>query len=338
MAELRLNPVTRRWIVTGKRTVMPDILEETGLCPFCPGNERLTPKAIEETRDASGAWTTRVFHDRAPTFQIETPLNPRGEGMYDRMNTLGAHEIIVETPQHGISMAALPGEQLGRVIEVCRDRILDLKRDRRFRYVSLYKDQRDVTPSWLAHSHSQILASAVLPQIMQIELRWCQEHYAQKERCLFCDMIEQELRQDKRVVDQNRDFIALCPFASRSAYEVWVLPLRHASSFEKDMSEAGRVQSLAGFFKSCLQRVENISKALHIVVHTEPNLEAHGWAKGSWQSIADDFHWHIEINPEIEGERRVLGSEGFYFNPIPAEEAALVLRALSPGAEPAPVE
>ena len=338
MAELRLNPVTRRWIVTGKRTVMPDVLEETGACPFCPGNERLTPKAIMETRDASGAWTTRVFHDRAPIFQIETPLDPRGEGMYDLMNTLGAHEIIVDTPRHGVSMAALPEEQLARVIEVCRDRILDLKRDRRFRYVSLFKDQRDITPAWLAHSHSQILATAVLPQIMQVEFRWCQEHYAQKERCLFCDMVEQELHQDKRVVDQSLDFIALCPFASRSAYEVWILPLRHCSSFENDMAESARVRALTSFFKGCLQRVENISKALHIVVHTEPNLQARGWQADFWQTIANDFHWHIEINPEIGEERRVLGSEGFYFNPIPAEEAALVLRALSPGAEPPPAE
>jgi UDPglucose--hexose-1-phosphate uridylyltransferase len=334
MAELRLNPVTRRWIVTGKRPVMPDVLEETGVCPFCPGNERLTPKAIQETRDSSGAWTTRVFHDRAPVFRLETSLDSRGEGMYDRMNTLGAHEIVVDTPQHGVAIAALPEEQLAQVIDVCRDRILDLKRDRRFRYVSLFKDQRDAVPEWLAHSHSQILASPVLPLIMQIELRWCQEHYAKKERCLFCDMIEQEMHQDVRVVDQNADFIALCPFASRSAYETWILPVGHASSFEKDVSEARRVRSLAGFLKSCLQRIENISKALHIVVHTEPNLEARGWARNSWQTIADDFHWHMEINPEIEGERRMLGSQGFYFNPIPAEEAALVLRALNPGAEP----
>ncbi|MBZ5515929.1 MAG: hypothetical protein LAN62_14000 [Acidobacteriia bacterium] len=162
MAELRLNPVTRRWIVTGKRAVMPDVLEVDGLCPFCPGNERLTPKAIEELRDASGAWMTRVFHDRAPIFQVEAPLNPRAEGLYDHMNTLGAHEVVVDTPQHGISMGALPEEQMARVIEVCRDRILDLKQDRRFRYVSLFKDQRDITPPWLTHSLSQILASPVL--------------------------------------------------------------------------------------------------------------------------------------------------------------------------------
>jgi UDPglucose--hexose-1-phosphate uridylyltransferase len=334
MPELRLNPITRRWIVTGKRKLMPDVAEQDGACPFCPGNERLTPKPIVETRDAAGAWTTRVFHDRAPIFQIEEPLNSRGEGMYDRMNTLGAHEILVETPQHGARMSNLSADQLTRVIEICRDRIRDLKQDRRFRYVSLYKVQREGTAGWLAHSHSHVLASPVLPQIMQIELRWCQEHFQKKERCLFCDTIRQETRQDKRVVDLSQEFIALCPFASRSPYEVWILPISHASSFEKDMAEAARARALASFFKNTLARVENITSSFTIVVHTEPNLEARGWPQGYWTTIADDFHWHIEINPEIEGERRVLGSEGFYFNPIPAEEATLVLRALEPGAEP----
>jgi UDPglucose--hexose-1-phosphate uridylyltransferase len=333
MAELRLNPATRRWIVTGKRPVMPDVVEADVACPFCPGYERLTPKAIRETLDAKGAWTTRVFHDRAPIFQIETPLDARAEGMYDRMNTLGAHEIVVETPQHGVTMAELPEQQMALVLEVCRDRILDLKGDRRFRYVSLFKDQRAVTPTLQGHAHSQILASPVLPQVMQNEFRWSQDHFQKKERCLYCDIIKQEIRQEKRVVDQNADFVALCPFASRSPYELWILPFGHSSSFEKDLRGADRVKSLAGFFRNCLARVENLSQELHVVIHTEPNREARGWPQDWWGTIEDDFHWHIEINPDIEGQRRVFGSEGFYFNPIPAEEAALVLRAFGPGVD-----
>ena len=140
------------------------------------------------------------------------------------------------------------------------------------------------------------------------------------------------------VVIQSQDFIALCPFASRSPYEVWILPLAHASSFEKDVKDPARARSLAAFFKNTLARVENITPTFTIVVHTEPNLEARGWPQGYWATIADDYHWHIEINPEVAGDRRVLGSEGFYFNPIPAEEATLVLRALEPGAKPPATE
>ncbi len=334
MAELRLDPVGRRWIVTGQRTAMPDVKEGTAPCPFCPGNESLTPTPIREVRGPDGHWRVRVFHDRAPVFRIEGNLERRAVGLYDRMNTVGAHEIVLATPEHGVTLGSLPETQVACVLEVCRDRILDLKKDRRFRYVTLFKDQALPSPTIQGHSHSQILATPVLPQVLELEFRWSQFHFQQKDRCLFCDILRQELRQGVRLVDQNADFVALCPFASRFPYELWILPTRHTPSFEKDVADSARVRSLAGFLKSCLLRVEKISMALHFVVHTEPNLEAHGWPPEWWKTVADDYHWHIEIYPEIDGLRNYLGTEGFRYNPIPAEEAALALRTLAPGAEP----
>jgi UDPglucose--hexose-1-phosphate uridylyltransferase len=315
---------------------MADVRDTGALCPFCPGNEHLTPRPIREYRDSSGTWTTRVFHDRAPLFLIEGKADRRGEGMFDRMNNVGAHEIVVETPIHGLTLAQLPEAQIARVIELCRDRILDLKRDLRFRYVSLFKDQHVPDATLHGHSYSQILASPVLPQLVEIEFRWSRAHFLKRERCLYCDALQQEIREEKRVVDQTEDFIAVCPYASRSPYELWILPMQHASSFEKDLLAGGRPLALASFLKPCLQRVEKISQTLHIVVHTEPNLDARKPIKDWWKTLPEDFHWHIEIHPDVEGQRRYLGSEGFYFNPISAEEAALVLRALEPGAEPAP--
>lgn len=332
MAECRLDPVTRRWIVTGKRPVMPDVKSSNAACPFCPGNEQLTPKPICESRDATGAWVVRAFHDRAPVFRIEGKLDPRGDGMFDLMNTLGAHEVVVETRQHGVTLGQFPPDQLGRVIEVWRDRIADLKRDRRFRYVSLFKDQEPPSPTQTGHSHSFILATPFLPYQLHAELRVCLLHYQRKERCLYCDIVQQELRQERRVVDQTSDLIAFCPFASRLPYELCVMPLAHSSSFEKDLADAARVRALASFLKAALQRIEAISPTLHFVVHTEPNVQGFKPSKDSWKTIPDDYHWHIEIHPDLGGQERYLGSEGFYFNPIPAEQAALVLRALEPGA------
>lgn len=333
MAELRLDPVTRRWIVTGRRSVMPDVKDASGVCPFCPGNEHLTPKSIREILDSTGAWAVRAFHDRAPIFRIEGKLDPRGDGMFDLMNPLGAHEVVVETPQHDVTLGQLPVEQVARVLEIWRDRIIDLKRDRRFRYVSVFKDQRPPSPTLYGHSHSLVLAIPFLPYSAETELRICQPHYQRKERCLYCDIIQQELRQEKRVVDQTADFVALCPFASRSPYELWLIPLQHSSSFEKDQAEPARVRSLATFFKVALRRVENISRSLHFAVHTEPNLEGHKPSQDWWKNVPEDFHWHIEVHPELDGQQRYLGSEGFYFNPISAEEAAIILRALEPGAD-----
>jgi UDPglucose--hexose-1-phosphate uridylyltransferase len=325
MIELRLDPFTRRWVVTGKRPVMPDVHEVGGTCPFCPGNEHLAPHAIREYRDSTGAWMARVFHDRAPLFLVEGGTDRRAEGMFDRMNTVGAHEIVVETPVHGMTLAQLPEEHFGHVLELFRDRL---------RYVSVFKDQHPPSPTLRGHAYSQVLGTPVLPQLLEIELRWSRVHFLKHERCIYCDALQQELSQEKRLVDQTGDFVAFCPFASRWSYELWVAPVRHSSSFENDLKEQGRVAALAPFLKSCLQRIEKVSPSLHLVIHTEPNLQAWKPTQDWWKTVQDDYHWHIEIQPDVEGRRRFLGTEGFYFNPIPAEQAALVLRALEPGVEP----
>ena len=336
MAELRLDPFTRRWVVTGKRPVMPDVHDESGACPFCPGNEHLTPHPIREYRDSSGAWMARVFHDRAPLFLVEGGADRRAEGMFDRMNTVGAHEIVVETPVHGMTLAQVSEPHFVHVLELFRDRILDLKQDRRLRCVSIFKDQHPPSASLRGHAHSQVLGTPVLPHLLEIEFRWSRAHFLKHERCIYCDALQQELSQDKRVVDQNEDFVAFCPYSSCWSYELWVAPLRHSSSFENDLTGAGRAAALASFLKSCLQRLEKVSPSLHLVIHTEPNLQAWKPTKEWWNTLQEDYHWHIQIQPDVEGRRRYLGTEGFHFNPIPAEQAALVLRALEPGEEPLP--
>jgi UDPglucose--hexose-1-phosphate uridylyltransferase len=336
MAELRLDPFTRRWVVTGNRPVMSDVHDECDVCPFCPGNEHLTPRAIREYRDSAGAWSSRVFHDRAPLFLVEGGADRRAEGMFDRMNTLGAHEVIVETPVHGTTLAQVSEQHLAQVLELFRDRILDLKQDHRLRYVSIFKNQRAPSPTLHGHAFSQVLGSPVLPSLLEIEFRWSRAHYERHERCIFCDALQQEMREEKRLVDQNDDFVAFCPFGSRWCYELWVAPVRHCSSFEGDLTELGRAAALAAFLKGCLQRIEKISPALHFVVHTEPNLMAWKPTKEWWKSVREDFHWHIEIQPDFDGRRNCLGVEGFHFNPIPAEQAALVLRNFEPVGEPHP--
>jgi len=338
MAELRLDPFTRRWVITGKRPVMPDVHDESGVCPFCAGNEQMTPRAIREYRDSNGKWMARVFHDRAPLFRVEGGADRRADGMFDVMNTVGAHEIVVETPEHGTTLAQIGEEHFAHVLELFRDRILDLKQDHRLRYVSLFKDQHPPSASLEGHAYSQLLGSPVLPQLLEIEFRWSLAHFLKRERCIYCDVLEQEVRDEKRMVDQTEGFVAFCPFASRWPYELWIAPTRHASSFENDLAEPGRAALLAPFLKSCLQRVERISFSFHMVIHTEPNLQAWKPTAEWWDTVRDDYHWHIEIQPDLEGQRSILGTEGFYFNSIPAEQAALVLRALEPGRDPPPVD
>lgn len=328
MPVLRLDPVRRRWVVTGQRPSMPDALDSGELCPFCPGNEGFTPAAIREHRDPGGRWNVRVFHDRAPLFRVEGGLKREGEGMYDRMNALGAHEIVVETNQHGKTLAELDPEHIARVLEICRDRIVDLKQDPRFRYVSLFKDQGRVRPATEEHGHSQILATPVIPTLVERELRWSLFHFQRKERCIYCDILYQERQSGNRIVEENSDFVCLCPYASRFPYEICILPVRHASSFERDMATDSRLISLARFLKTSLWRVQKISSKLRLVLHTEPNVKANGSDSDRWKTVRDDFHWHIEAYPELDADTGHFDAESFYYNPIPAEDAALALRAI----------
>jgi len=171
------------------------------------------PHSIREYRDSAGTWLARVFHDRAPLFVVEGGVDRRAEGMFDRMNTVGAHEIVVETPVHGMTMARLPEEHIAHVLELFRDRILDLKQDHRLRYVSIFKDQHPPTPTLEGHAYSQVLGTPVLPQLQEIEFRWSRAHFQRRERCIYCDALQQELRGETRLVDQNDDFVAFVPSA-----------------------------------------------------------------------------------------------------------------------------
>ncbi len=333
MPVLRLDPVRRRWVITGKRPPMPDALDSGELCPFCPGNEGFTPPPIQQHTDASGHWDVRVFHDRAPLFRVEGGLDREPEGMFDRMNAVGAHEIVVETNHHGKTLAEHSPEHIARLLEIFRARILDLKQDPRFRYVSVFKDQGLNRPAAEEHGHSQVLAIPVIPALVQTELRWSQFHCQRKERCLYCDILFQESQFNKRIVDESSDFVCLCPYASRFPYEIWILPVQHNSSFERDVGKEPRLVSLARFLKANLLRVQKISDKLRLVLHTEPNLAAYGQQPDRWNTIHDDFHWHFEIYPELDGETTHFDVETFYYNPIPAEEAALVLRTVELGTE-----
>ncbi len=328
MPLLRLDPVRRRWVITGQRPPMPDALDSGELCPFCPGNEGFTPQPIREHMNAGGQWDVRVFHDRAPLFRVEGGLDREPEGMFDRMNALGAHEIVVETNQHGKTLADLPSDHIARVLEICRDRIIDLKQDPRFRYVSVFKDQGRVRPAAEEHAHSQILAIPVIPTLVERELRWSLFHFQRKERCIFCDIVHQERQSGKRIVDDNSDYVCLCPYASRFPYEICVLPTQHSSSFEKGMATESQLKSLANFLKISLLRVQRISDKLRLVLHTEPNLSSHGSEEERWKTVREDFHWHIEVYPELDADTGHFDAESFYYNPVPAEEAAVVLRAL----------
>ncbi len=328
MPELRKDPIVGRWvIITTERGKRPsDFLvshekKTGGFCPFCQGNEYTTPKEIiafraEGSKPNESGWSLRVVPNKFPALQIEGDLSKEGRGMYDAMNGIGAHEVIIETPQHDQTLSTLPARNVEDVLWAFRERILDLKKDLRFKYILVFKNHGLAAGATLEHSHSQLIALPVVPKRVREEVEGARRYFNYKERCVFCDLVRQELEEKKRLINENADFITISPFAPRFPFETWIVPKVHSSYFEE--APKHQYESLGRILQDTLKRMDSVLEepAYNFIIHTSPLREDHG----------EHYHWHIELMPKLT---RVAGFEwgsGFYINPTPPEEAAKFMR------------
>lgn len=338
MPELRHDPIQKRWvIIASDRGLRPDDFPKsgqsapTGFCPFCEGNESKTPPEIAAIRyngrgPNSPGWRVRVVPNKFPALRIEGDLDRKGVGIHDRMNGVGAHEVIIETPRHDLSLADMPVEDLGKVIWMYRERLIDLLRDFRFKYILVFKNYGAAAGASLSHPHTQLIATPVTPLTIAEELTSARDHYRYKERCIFCDVIEQELESGERIVLANDRLVAIAPYASRFPFELFLAPRHHHHSFA-EISD-GMIHDLAAALKEVLLRIKKClnDPPYNFLIHTIPNVKTTPKRTAYWDTIAVDYHWHIEIMPRLT---RIAGFEwgtGFYINPTAPEEAAKYLR------------
>jgi UDPglucose--hexose-1-phosphate uridylyltransferase len=329
MADLRRDPVIGRWvIISTDRAGRPrDFIHAEPIrdpaatvCPFCPDREALTPPEILAYRPQGPSngigWTVRVVPNKFPALHIEGDLGREGVGLYDRMNGVGAHEVIIETPDHKATLADLPTKRLEDVLWVYRDRIVDLKRDLRLRYILVFKNHGAAAGATLEHSHSQLIALPVIPTSVMAEIEGCRRHFQQKERCIYCDILRQELRDGARVVAENAEFATLTPFAARFPFEMWILPKRHAAYFEE--SQRNQFELLACILSECVKRLDRVlaRPSYNFILHTSPLHERTG----------EFYHWHLELIPKVTQVAGFEWGTGFYINPVTPEESATFLR------------
>ena len=278
----------------------------------------------------SGPWQVRVYPHFRPLYHIEGDPARGAEGIYDRMAPIGAHEIVVETPDHARTLSELTDEEIERVLEAYALRIADLKRDTRFKYVTVYRNRGLQSGEEWTHAHSQLTATTFVPRRILYELRSARQWYSERERCVFCDILRQEIRQTKRVVDGVGDYYAFCPYASRVPYEVWLMPRTHNHRFEVPLPGENR-RHLAALLGRTLRRLLQVTGSYHMVVHTAPNtLQTKGELSEYWQTIEGDYHWHIEILPIVEQQSKSYSIKEIYFNGTLPEKAAERLRQLDP--------
>jgi UDPglucose--hexose-1-phosphate uridylyltransferase len=327
VSELRKDPVVGRWvIISGERARRPSdfapkpvhpVLES---CVFCPGHEDKTPPEIVAGRPPGTApntpgWSHRVVPNKFPALRIEGELEASAEGLYDRMEGIGAHEVVIETPDHRASLATLPLEAVADVLLAYRERVMDLKKDRRFRHILVFKNHGEAAGASLEHPHSQLIALPIIPIMIQEELSGSSEYYARHERCVWCDIVRQERRERRRLILDRDGWVALAPFAPRFPFETWILPTAHQSSFEE--SDVDALRGLAGLLGDFLRRMNGLlhDPPFNFMLHTAPLHEP----------ALDHFHWHLEIIPTLTRMAGFEWGSGFFINPVPPEDAASAL-------------
>ncbi|HEX2948204.1 MAG TPA: galactose-1-phosphate uridylyltransferase [Armatimonadota bacterium] len=334
MPELRKDPITQEWVIIaterGRRPsdfthltiAEPDKPEYSPTCPFCPGKENLTPPEVLAFRHSleknSSEWWVRVVPNKFPALAIEGELEKRGVGMYDLMNGVGAHEVIIETQKHNLDPSTVSRNQLAEVLWAYRERYLDLRKDSRFKYILIFRNHGKVAGASLEHPHSQLIATPMIPIDVVNEIQGADRYFQYHDRCIWCDMIQQELSNMVRVVNQTEHFVAFEPFASKYPFETWLLPKKHQSSFSTMTRE--RVEEFGGLMQDALGRISRClnSPPYNFAIHNAP----------CGREESETFHWHMVIMPRLTIAAGFEMGTGIYINVTSPEDAARYLREI----------
>lgn len=328
MREFRRDPIIGRWIIIStERAKRPFAVvkykrenDDVETCPFCWGNEKFTPPEIvayrpPNTQKDTPGWWVRTIPNKYPALRVEGKVIKSADGIYDKITGIGAHEVIIETHHHDKDIYELDPKNVEDIFKMYKDRIIDLKRDIRFEYILIFKNCGTQAGATLSHPHSQLIALPMVPIRIKQELKGAQSYFETKERCIYCDIVNEELKRAERVVTENDDFVAICPYASRFPFEIWILPKRHDPMYEDIHND--ELKNLASIIQIVNRKINN---ALDIppynyLLHTSPLKD------GNLQY----YHWHIEIMPKLSGIGGFEWGTGFYINHIAPEEAAKFL-------------
>jgi len=335
MHELRKDILLGRWVAICSTSRAPaeypltyEEKNEQDNCALCPGHEHETPREIASIRRPSTqknapGWWVRAIPSFHPLFQIEGELGRKGVGIYDMMNSIGANEILIESPEHNRRPEDLGIEQMRRVITLYRDRVADLHKDARLRYVLIYKDSGKEAGAIFSHPVSFLMATPVIPRTVKDELDNAKQYYSYKERCIFCDIMSEELRVGERIILETRNFVAFCPYAGQFPFESWIVPKRHCCAFHEITDD--EIEDMGLILMSVLQKLRKVfnDPPFNYYIHTAPNRVPR---RGHWHTLGEDFHWHLELIPRLVRTSGFEWGSGFYVLYTSPENAAKYLR------------
>jgi len=332
MSELRQDPPTKRWVVLAteraKRpsdfasaTPREEVPAHDPKCPFCPGNESRTPPELLAYRPDGGepngpGWQVRVIPNAFPALAPKGELVVESPFFFTRATGIGAHEVVVETPLHNHPPALMEVAEILQVIRAAAQRFLALSQDHRLSYIAFFRNKGKVAGCSLVHPHSQIIATPIAPTNIREEIEQARRYYDDRVGCVYCDLLEREKTEGKRVVADTGDFLIFEPFASRWPFETWIVPWRHAPIL--DPSDEHRLVALAQAFSTALRAIYKAADDpdYNLVLHEAPLRD----------SCEDYYHWHIEIVPRLSTPAGFELGTGIWINTVMPEDAAEFLR------------
>ena len=330
MPELRQNPLNKEWVIIAtERARRPQELARklddrkplpaySETCPFCPGNEDMAPPlTMQIVRE--GSWQVRVVPNKFAALSSDGEVHRRSEGLKRSVSGVGVHEVIVETPDHSKTTALLNNDDVELILECYHERYLTISRDARVDLITIFKNHGAVAGSSLEHPHSQLIATPIISPEIRRRMEDAMRFYDDEGRCLFCKVMEEELSDGIRIVEESASFVAFIPYASLSPFAMWIFPRRHMASFGQIHPE--EIADLAGLLRSVLARLYYGlgNPDFNYVIRSAP----------SENRYSRYYHWYISLIPRLT---RVAGFElgsGMYINVTLPEANAEFLRSLT---------
>ncbi len=320
MAEIRRDIITDNYVIIAtKRGKRPhDYTREKGIrkkrdCPFCPGNEQETPPEVTALRDTppdSPGWTVRVVPNKFAAVNQEDEMHSSKQGFYTCLAARGNAEVVIESPDHNISLGLQPLEQITDLLGIIKERYNALSEDSNVKYIQIFKNHGQIAGASLEHPHWQIISLPIVPSSLQVEYQGAEKNFFIYQECVYCMIIKQEERVKKRIIAINEKFLAFAPFASRFPFETWIIPFSHQNQFGELAVQD--IQYLASIIKQ-------ISKVMEVDFNIPYNLVLHTAIPGSNPSY---YHWHLEILPRLTTTAGFELGTGIYINPTTPEMAA----------------
>lgn len=321
--EFRKNNLSDIWVIISplrkKRPVEDD---GEGNCPFCAGNEYMTPPEIysiyaRESEKSERNWLVRVVPNKYPALSNSAMNSFCQNELYLSLVGFGSHEVVIETPDHNSTWLTISDAQLVLVLQAYVNRLRSLRKKKYLKYALIFKNSGRRAGASLNHPHSQIIATPILSTKAITEYKNFQKFYRAKKTCLLCEMQKEELRNHERVVQKTENFLAFVPFAARFPYETWILPRQHFSRFE-DM-EQEHYEEFAKILKAVLNSHEKIHglENFNFLIHTAP----------FYKHAEKYYHWRAELLPLTSNVAGFERGAGFYINENFPEISASEIRS-----------